>query len=37
MPRQEGNQMHTILTGKKGAPKAKKSEASEASEAEVKG
>ncbi len=22
MPRQEGNQMHTILTGKKGAPKA---------------
>jgi translation initiation factor IF-3 len=23
MPRQEGNQMHTILTGKKGAPKAK--------------
>ena len=23
MPRQEGNQMHTILTGKKGAPKPK--------------
>jgi translation initiation factor IF-3 len=23
MPRQEGNQMHTILTGKKGTPKAK--------------
>lgn len=23
MPRQEGNQMHTILTGKKGVPKAK--------------
>ena len=23
MPRQEGNQMHTILTGKKGAPKVK--------------
>jgi len=22
MPRQEGNQMHTILTGKKGQPKA---------------
>ena len=34
MPRQEGNQMHTILTAKKGAPKAKKPEAAEA---EVKG
>jgi hypothetical protein len=35
MPRQEGNQMHTILTGKKGAskPKAK----AETPEAEVKG
>jgi hypothetical protein len=34
MPRQEGNQMHTILTGKKGAtkPKAK----AETPEAEVK-
>jgi translation initiation factor IF-3 len=31
MPRQEGNQMHTILTGKKGAPKpaAKKPEVAE--------
>lgn len=30
MPRQEGNQMHTILTGKKGVPKAKpKAEAPE--------
>ena len=29
MPRQEGNQMHTILTGKKGAPKAKKPEVTE--------
>jgi translation initiation factor IF-3 len=31
MPRQEGNQMHTILTGKKGAPKpaAKKPDAAE--------
>jgi translation initiation factor IF-3 len=27
MPRQEGNQMHTILTGKKGAPKAKPAKA----------
>ncbi|HJU44007.1 MAG TPA: translation initiation factor IF-3 C-terminal domain-containing protein, partial [Vicinamibacterales bacterium] len=26
MPRQEGNQMHTILTGKKGVPKAKPKE-----------
>jgi translation initiation factor IF-3 len=26
MPRQEGNQMHTILTGKKGAPKKAKPE-----------
>jgi translation initiation factor IF-3 len=29
MPRQEGNQMHTILTGKKGAPKTKRPEAAE--------
>jgi translation initiation factor IF-3 len=31
MPRQEGNQMHTILTGKKGQPKpaAKKTEVAE--------
>ena len=31
MPRQEGNQMHTILTGKKGQPKpaAKKPEVAE--------
>jgi hypothetical protein len=34
MPRQEGNQMHTILTGKKGAPKAKAK--TETPEAEVK-
>jgi translation initiation factor IF-3 len=27
MPRQEGNQMHTILTAKKGAPKAKPAKA----------
>jgi translation initiation factor IF-3 len=35
MPRQEGNQMHTILTGKKGTPKPKAK--TEAAEAEVKG
>jgi hypothetical protein len=29
MPRQEGNQMHTILTGKKGAVKPKKAEPQE--------
>ena len=31
MPRQEGNQMHTILTGKKGQPKpaAKKTDVAE--------
>ena len=29
MPRQEGNQMHTILTGKKGAPKPKRAETPE--------
>jgi translation initiation factor IF-3 len=34
MPRQEGNQMHTILTGKKGTPKPKAK--AEAAEAEVK-
>jgi hypothetical protein len=34
MPRQEGNQMHTILTGKKGAPKPKAK--AETPEAEVK-
>jgi translation initiation factor IF-3 len=34
MPRQEGNQMHTILTGKKGVPKAKTK--AETPEAEVK-
>ncbi|MND08193.1 translation initiation factor IF-3 [compost metagenome] len=34
MPRQEGNQMHTILTGKKGASKPKAR--AEAPEAEVK-
>ena len=34
MPRQEGNQMHTILTGKKGAPKPKaKAETPETAEA----
>ena len=30
MPRQEGNQMHTILTGMKGAPKPKAKETAEA-------
>ena len=36
MPRQEGNQMHTILTGKKGAPKPKaKAETAEAASQRV--
>ncbi len=36
MPRQEGNQMHTILTGKKGQPKAAPKPKAEMPEAAVK-
>ena len=34
MPRQEGNQMHTILTGKKGAPKPRRRRQPRSAEAE---